>query len=184
MWWSRLRTDLTVIASPKIPYGGFSPVRLQGRKFRRGLPSKLVCQRPSCSLLPSWFPALCQGRCASEHLRASGLDRSTPGALAPVRVVLSRSIVTYPAPSAPLAGTTQLHRLAAYTSYLRCAYLHMPRRPTTGSELSLMLFRNMSSSETTGNSSAAHTQYFAEHFGLQPGLKVSAFPSPPTLRFW
>jgi hypothetical protein len=39
-----------------------------------------------------------------------------------------------------------------------------------------MLFRNMSSSETTGNSSAAYTQYFAEHIGLQPGLKVSAFP--------
>src|ERR1700730_14713840 len=37
----------------KIPYGGFSPVRLQGRNFRRGLPSKLVCHRPSCSLLPS-----------------------------------------------------------------------------------------------------------------------------------
>src|SRR5215472_390983 len=27
----------------------------------------------------------------------------------------------------------------------------MPRRPTTGSELSLTVFRNMSSSETTGN---------------------------------
>ena len=55
----------------------------------------------------------------------------------------------------------------------------MPRRPTTGSELSLMLFRNMSSSETTGNSSAAYTQYFAEHIGLQPGLKVSAFAVAP-----
>jgi hypothetical protein len=40
------------------------------------------------------FPALCQGRCAGEHLRASGLCRSTPGALAPVRVILSRSIIT------------------------------------------------------------------------------------------
>src|SRR6202049_4982188 len=93
--------------------------------------------------------------------------------------MLSRSIHTYSAPSAPLAGTTQLHRLAAYTSYLRCAYLHMPRRPTTGSELSLMLFRNMSSSETTGNSSAAHTQYFAERIGCQPGLAVSPFAVAP-----
>jgi hypothetical protein len=54
------------------PYGGFSPVRLQGRTIRRGLPSGLVCHRPSYSLLPSCFPALCQGRCAYKHLRASG----------------------------------------------------------------------------------------------------------------
>src|SRR5258708_40158974 len=39
-------------------------------------------------------PALCQGRCACKHLRASGPPRSTPGALAPVRVILSRSIIT------------------------------------------------------------------------------------------
>jgi hypothetical protein len=54
------------------PYGGFSPVRLQGRTIRRSLPSTLVCHRLSCSLLPSEFPALCQGRCAYKHLRASG----------------------------------------------------------------------------------------------------------------
>ena len=41
----------------------------------------------------------------------------------------------------------------------------------------LMLFHNMSSSETTGNSSAALTQYFTENSGLQLGIKVSAFPS-------
>jgi hypothetical protein len=121
-------------------------------------------------------PALCQGRCACKHLRASGSPRSTPGALAPVRVFLSRSIIAYSAPSAPLAGASRLHRLAAYTRCLRCAYLHMPRRPTTGSELSLMVFRNMSSSVTTGNLSAAYTQYFTENAGLQLQLTVSAFP--------
>jgi hypothetical protein len=88
----------------------------------------------------------------------------------------SRSIVTYPAPSAPLAGTSRLHRLAAYTRCLRCAYSHMPRRPTTGSELSSMPFHNMSSSETTGNFSAAYTQYFTENTGLQLQITVSAFP--------
>ena len=103
--------------------------------------------------------------------------RSTPGALAPVRVVLSRSILTYPAPSAPLAGISRLHRRAAYTRYLRCAYSHRPRRPTTGSELSLMLFHNMSPSTTTGNSSVAYTQSFTENAGLQLQLTVSAFPS-------
>jgi hypothetical protein len=45
-----------------------------------------------------------------------------------------------------------------------------------------MLFHNMSSSETTGNSLAAYTQYFAKDTGLQPGLIVSAFPSSLTLR--
>ena len=39
-----------------------------------------------------------------------------------------------------------------------------------------MLFRNMSSSETTGNFSAASTQYFTENAGLQLELTVSAFP--------
>ena len=39
-----------------------------------------------------------------------------------------------------------------------------------------MLFRNMSSSETTGNFSAAFTQYFTENAGLQLQSTVSAFP--------
>jgi hypothetical protein len=58
-------------------------------------------------------------------------------------------------------------------------YSFMPRRPTTDSELSLMVFLNMSSSETTGNSSAAHTQYFTENAGLRLHITASAFPTPP-----
>ena len=41
-----------------------------------------------------------------------------------------------------------------------------------------MVFRNMSSSETTGNFPAALTQYFTGNTGLRHGLIVSAFPSP------
>ena len=52
----------------------------------------------------------------------------------------------------------------------------MPRRPTTGSELSSMFFHNMSPSSTTGNPPAVHTQYFTEGAGLQLRMKVSAFP--------
>jgi hypothetical protein len=103
--------------------------------------------------------------------RSTG-PRSGPGYVVPVHLHLL-------APSAPLAGTPGFHRLAAYTRCLRCAYLHRPRRPTTGSELSLMVFRNMSSSETTGNFSAAPTQCFAENDGLRLQLTVSAFPEPP-----
>ncbi len=66
--------------------------------------------------------------------------------------------------------------MAAYTRCLRCAYSHMPRHPTTGSELSSMLFHNMSPSTTTGNPSAVCTQYFTENAGLQLPMKVSAFP--------
>jgi len=79
--------------------------------------------------------------------------------------------------SVPLGGTSRFRRLAAYTECLRCA--GAPRRPPSGSELSLMLFHNMSSSETTGNSSAAITQYFAEDTGLQPGIKSFGIPFVP-----
>jgi len=60
---------------------------------------------------------------------------ATPEVLAPVRVVLSRSIITYSTSSAPLTGTSQLHRTAAYMRCLRCA--GVPRRPASGSGLLL-----------------------------------------------
>ena len=41
-----------------------------------------------------------------------------------------------------------------------------------------MLFRNMSSSTTTGNSSAAYTQCFTEDTSLHLRMTVSAFPWP------
>jgi hypothetical protein len=43
----------------------------------------------------------------------------------------------------------------------------------------LMVFRNMSPSETSGNFPAAHTQYFAGNTGLRHGINVSAFPILP-----
>ena len=55
--------------------------------------------------------------------------------------------------------------------------LHRPWPPTTGSELSSTLFHNMSPSTSTGNSSAAYTQYFTEDASLQLRMTVSAFPS-------
>ena len=39
-----------------------------------------------------------------------------------------------------------------------------------------MLFRNMSSSETTGDSPVALTQYFTRDSSLYHGIKVSASP--------
>ena len=80
-------------------------------------------------------PAQSQVRGSATHHHSSSLRRSSPGALAPVRVLLSRSIITYSAPSAPLAGTSRLPDKAGYTRRLRCA--GAPRRPASGSVLSL-----------------------------------------------
>jgi hypothetical protein len=66
--------------------------------------------------------------------------RSAPGALVPIRVILSRSTITYSAPSAPLAGTTRFRRRAACTGCRRCVSVLLsptPRQPTSGSVLSL-----------------------------------------------
>ena len=103
-----------------------------------------VCHRPSCPSLTLSFPRSgSEDKAAGKHRRSSRHGRSTPGVLAPVRVIVSRSILTYSTPSAPLAGTSGLHRRAAYTRYLRCASPATPRRPTTGSVLSLaVLYRH------------------------------------------
>src|SRR5215831_10579424 len=61
----------------------------------------------------------------------------TPGVLAPDRVMLSRAIITYSTPSALLAGTSQLHRTAAYMRCLSCA--GAPRPPASSSGLSLSI---------------------------------------------
>src|SRR5271167_262061 len=99
------------IVPPKIPYGGFSPVRLQGRLIGRGLPVwRLDCV--------TWFASVLRVVCRLNTPRSGSrfvalsatppcerFDRPTPGALAPVRVIVSRSVITYSAPSALLADT-------------------------------------------------------------------------------
>ena len=53
----------------------------------------LVCVLPSRSSLSNLLvPARCRGSCALEHRHSSDHGRSTPGVLAPVRVILSRSL--------------------------------------------------------------------------------------------
>jgi hypothetical protein len=79
-----------------------------------GLPLSFVLP---ASLVSSPFCA--GGPCALEHLRSSGRCRSTPGALAPDRVVLSRSILTYGPirptrrhiPISPLSGLYEMPSL-------------------------------------------------------------------------
>src|SRR5262245_26095938 len=81
-----------------------------------------VCLHPSCSSRAAWaLRSESEVICRWKHRHASDLHRSTPGALAPVEVLLSRAINAYSTPSAPLAGTAQLHRTATYMCCLRCA---------------------------------------------------------------
>ena len=66
-------------------------------------------------------PFCAGGRCALEHLRSSG-----PAALPQGPSLQTGFFCPGPssltAPSAPLAGTSRFHRLAAYTGCLRCAH--------------------------------------------------------------
>ncbi len=111
------------------------------------------------------FSAQCRSSLCAQAPPFERLRRSTPGALAPVRVILSRSIHAYPTPSDPLAGTARFHCSAAYTPCLRCTF--PPRRPATGSVLSpLILSQHVvlcDSGESTGC--------------------IHPVPSPPTLAF-
>src|SRR4051795_10622776 len=106
-----------------------------------------------------------------------GGSPSAPGALARVRVMLSRSVLAEPAPSAPLAGTSRLHRKAAYTRCLRCA--GAPRRPASGSGLSLPFRPDMPSSLTPGSSDIACVQFTRCRRGLRRDPSGSALPTLP-----
>src|SRR2546425_873795 len=81
------------------------------------------------------YPALCRADDSMVYRLGVGLY-SAPGALAPVRVVLSRSFSAY----RPHPPHSQAHRdfadSATYTRCLRCA--GAPRRPASGSEFSLL----------------------------------------------
>src|SRR3954449_10540857 len=110
--------------------------------------------------------------------------------------MLSRSVLAEPAPSAPLAGTSRLPRRAAYTRCLRCA--GAPRRPASGSGLSLPFRPDMPSSLTPGSSTshvsslrdadtafaeiraARHSQHSRNPFHARPVFR--GFTGSPLLR--
>jgi hypothetical protein len=96
-----------------------------------------VCLRPSCTSWPHRWHRSESGLWARLRTAMRRSAPPTPGALARVRVLVSRSVVTYSAPSALLAGTSRFHRSAAYTRCLRCA--GAPKRPASGSGLSLRI---------------------------------------------
>ena len=85
-----------VLAPTSAPAGSPAPLE--------PLPAQISLVLP---LRTSESPFCAGGRCGLKHLRSSSVSCSTPGALAPKWVLLSHSIFTYPAPSAPLAGTSR-----------------------------------------------------------------------------
>src|SRR6516165_8817841 len=118
------------MALPKIPDGEFSSVRLQGRNIGRGLPSTLVCHRPSCSLLPLGSPALCRGPMRLQAPPCEQLPplyprgpRSGPGYVVPVHPHLSDPMRPTPRhiSTSPLCDLYEMPSLGAYTTRLYAA---------------------------------------------------------------
>jgi hypothetical protein len=88
--------------------GAFPPTASSSRRA--------VCLHPWCTSLPVPSNPRSKSRDVARWCTTmqAALRRFTPGALAPVEVALSWSIITYSAPSAPLAGTSRFHRLGLY----------------------------------------------------------------------
>ena len=99
---------------------------------------------------------------------------AAPGALAPVRVVLSRSLFAY----RPHPPHSQAHRDfadgATYTRCLRCA--GAPRRPASGSELSLAIPSWHAVPYVPGEIGIVLIQFFDFDIGLHRDLSGSALP--------
>ena len=108
---------------------------------------------PPSFALPAAYvgsPFCVGGRCALKHLRSNGFCRSTPGALAPVRVFC-------PGPSTlnrPHPPHSQAHPdFTAWRLIPDAFAVHTaPRRPPSGSTLSLSFLPDMPSSTTPGRS--------------------------------
>ena len=118
-------------------------------------------------------PVLCRADDSSMRRLGVGV-RLRPRALAPVRVLLSRSINTYqPHPTHSLA-----HRdfadFATYTRCLRCA--GTPRRPTSGSELLLHIPSRHAALYALGEIEIRFIQITDFDFGLRLDLRGSALP--------
>ena len=166
------------LPSLKFRTAGFPRYGLKAGISGEAFPVDRVCLRPSCRLPPPRIPAQCQGRWVSATPPCERISRSTPGALAPAGLCCPGHLrLTGPIrPTRRHISTSPLGGLYEMPSLYRIT--NRARQPASGSELSLMLFHNMSSSTTTGNSSVASTQCFTEDPSLQLRMTVSAFPSP------
>jgi hypothetical protein len=126
------------------------------------------------------LPVQCRAVASVIRRRSSDHCRSTPGALAPVRVMLSRPIITYQ----PHPPHSPAHRDFAAWRFIRGAFAVLsPRRPVSGSGLSLQVLRDMPSSSTPGSPSAACTQFLHRRCCPSPSVDGLGAPNAPTIRF-
>jgi hypothetical protein len=94
------RTGLRMMPTSPSPPLKFRTASFPRYGFKAGISDKAFPKKPGLpsSFVPTAFTVyslLCvRDDARVRHLRASGPNRSTPGALAPVRVLLSRSIIT------------------------------------------------------------------------------------------
>src|ERR1041385_321743 len=143
----------------------------------RPSPMVHVCLHPSCGLHPRRFPALCQGARGQHRTSMRAVIRSTPGVLAPAGLCCPGHL-RLADPIRPTRRHLAISPPCGLYERPSLCQISRPRQPTSGSELSLMVFRNMSSSTTTGNFPVAFTQCFTGNSGLRHEGSVSAFPSP------
>ena len=122
--------------------------------------------------------ALCRADDSMARRLGVGLY-SAPGALAPVRVILSGSFFAY----RPHPPHSQAHRdfadYATYTRCLRCA--GAPRRPASGSELSLHIPSRHAAPYVPGEIRIVLLQFTDSDVGLHRDLSGS--PVYPAIRF-
>jgi hypothetical protein len=118
-------------------------------------------------------PVLCRADDYSVHRHGEGVI-SAPGALAPIRVLLSRFINAYQ----PHPTHSRAHRdfavSATYTRCLRCA--GAPRRPPSGSELSLRIPSRHAALYAPGEIETRFIQFTDFDIGLRRDLSGSALP--------
>jgi len=95
--------------------------------------------------------------------------------------MLSQSIITYSAPSAPLASTSRFRRVAVYTRCLRCAMASATRE-----WFRAFAARSVSTCHpppTPGSSPAAYAQLLDRRRWPSHDPNCSALPTPPLIRF-
>ena len=151
------KTEIQRVSSQLLPYGGFSPVRLQGRYVRQGPPVRrnprvdqfaVVLRAPRC---PRLIRVLCRGTVragAPSFERLLPLyprgPRSGPGSSVPVHPRLIGLIL----PRLQAHSDFTAFRLIPDAFAVHTA----PMRPSSGSTLSLPFLLDMPSSTTPGRS--------------------------------
>jgi hypothetical protein len=102
------------------------------RQFRGSIDTPCNCCVRFVAVVTEAHATLATERPATAFSGRSSTGWTAPAKLTP-SVLVSRAVITYSAPSVPLAGTAQLHRTATYMCCLSCA--GAPRPPASGSGL-------------------------------------------------